>query len=385
MTKTRDMDTRDVSGGRSKRRAFLMAALVVACAGTGAGAFAQSVVKVGFIGPTKSLVGKQLLQGGQLAAEFVNADGGILGGRKIELVTYDTNFQPNEGVAVMQRLLTQDSVKVVVGEISSTVALAALQLSKASDAVFIAAVPKHPDLTKSGYDKVFRLNSTTAMDGEFSERLSKDPSVKKIAVIAENSDFGRVMIDDMKARFGPRLVMAETFEMTQSDFSTLVTKAKSSGADVICVGGSNMEQYGNILRLEDELKVPARRCVMPGILNTRGIQIAGKGAEGAFSADIYVPALQNPLNKRFVEGYQARFKETPEKIEALGFESVWLAAQAMQKAGSSDDAGKIAKALHAGTWDTPRGPVKFDASGQASSGGLIPLGVKDGKLVVTNP
>ena len=359
------------------RRTFLVVSFALASVAVQA----QAVVKIGLIAPTKSLVGKQVVQGAQLAAELVNADGGILGGRKIELVTYDTNFQPNEGVAVTQRLLTQDGVKVMVGEISSTVALAALQLARASNAVFIAAVPKHPDVTKSAYDKVFRLNSTTDMDGEFVTALKADPKAQKIAVIAENSDFGRVTIDGLKSQLGSRVVMADTYDMTQSDFSTLVTKAKAAGADTICVAGSNMEQYGNILRLQDDLKMTARRCVMPGILNSRGVQIAGKGAEGAFSADIYVPTLQNALNKRFVEAYQAKFKETPEKIEALGFESVWLAAQAMQKAGTADDTAKIAQTLHDTLWETPRGKVKFDASGQASAGGLIQLTVKDGKII----
>ena len=365
----------------SLTRRALLATMLAALA---AGAQAQASVKIGLIAPTKTLVGKQLLQGAQVASELVNADGGILGSRKVELVTYDTAFQPNEGVAVTQRLLTQDGVKVIVGEISSTVALAVLQLVRAANAVFIAAVPKHPDVTKSGYDKAFRLNSTTEMDAEFITALKADPNVKKVAVIAENSDFGRATIDQLKAQLGSRVVMADTYEMTQSDFSTLVTKAKAAGADTVCVAGSNMEQYGNILRLEDEMKLDARRCVMPGILNSRGVQIAGKGGEGAFSADIYVPTMQNPMNKRFVAAYEAKFKETPEKIEELGFESVWLAAQAMQKAGTADDTAKIAQALHVNTWDTPRGRVSFDATGQASAGALLKLVVKGGKLIEAN-
>ncbi|CAN5630549.1 ABC transporter substrate-binding protein [soil metagenome] len=365
----------------ARRRVCITAALLTAASG----AFAQANdVRIGFIGPTKSLIGKQLVQGAQLAVDFVNAEGGVVGGRKVQLVVYDTNFQANEGVSATQRLLTQDGVKVIVGEISSTVALATLQLARASDAVFVSAVPKHPDLTKSGYDKVFRLNSTTEMDSQFVKDLKADPKVQKVALIAENSDLGRVTIDGMKSILGPRLVMADTYEMNQSEFSTLVTKSKASGADTVCLAGSNMEQYGNILRLADELKVPARRCVLPGFLNSRGVQIGGAGAEGAFSADIYITALDNPLNQRFVKAYEAKYKETPEKVEALGFESVWLAAQAMKKAGSVDDTAKIARALHDGTWDTPRGRVTFDATGQSTNGGLIPVTVKAGKLIVDN-
>ena len=368
-----------ISGSRLAATRFVAAVLVTLAATQ---AQAQAPVKIGVLMPSKSLVGKQGLQGAQMAAEMINAEGGILGGRKIELISYDSNFQPNEGVAAAQRLLTQDGVKVITGEISSTVALAVLQVAKASNALFVAAVPKHPDVTKGGYDRVFRLNSTTAMDsGEFDAYLKNEIKPTKVAVIAENSDFGRLTIANMKQLFGAQLVLSETYEMNQADFNTLVTKAKGSGADLVCLAGSNMEQYGNILRVQEELKFGARRCLMPGILNTRGVQVAGKAAEGAFSADIYVPSIQNPLNQKFVAAYSAKFKETPEKIELLGFEAIWITAQAMQKAGSSDDTAKIAQAMRANTWTTPRGTVRFDKDGQASSGPLTRLLVKDGKIV----
>lgn len=356
-------------------------ALPVALATAAAAAAAQAPVKIGVLMPTKSLVGKQGTQGAQLAAEMINADGGILGGRRVELVIYDTNFQPNEGVAAAQRLISQDGVKVIAGEISSTVALAVLQVARSTGTLFVAAVPKHPDVTKSGYDRAFRLNSTTAMDAEFDAVLKEEVKPERVVVIAENSDFGRLTIDNMKKLFGPRLVLGETYEMNQSDFTTLVTKARGTGADLLCVAGSNMEQYGSVLRTAEELRFGAKRCLMPGILNSRGVQIAGRAAEGAMSADIYVPSLDTPLNRRFVSAYEARFKETPEKIEVLGFESVWLAAQAMARAGTAEDMARVAQALRAGTWTSPRGEVRFDASGQASSGPLIRLTVKDGRIV----
>jgi len=339
-------------------------------------------VRIGVLMPTKSLVGKQGHQGAVLAAEMINADGGILAGRKIELVVYDTNFQPAEGVSAAQRLLNQDKIKFIAGEISSTVALAVVQLAQANGALFMAAVPKHPDVTASGYDRVFRLNSTTSMDAkDFDTVLTQQVKPAKVAILAENSDFGRLTIANMRKLFSDKVVAAETYEMTQNDFSTLVTKVKGSGADLLCIAGSNMEQYGNILRLTQELKLDAKRCLMPGILNSEGVRVAGTAAEGAFSADIYVPSLDNALNKRFVAAYQEKFKETPEKIELLGFESIWLIAKAMQKAGTADDTAKVAKLLHDEKWETPRGQLTFDKNGQAQSGPLINLSVKNGKLV----
>ena len=348
----------------------------------GAAAQQPPPVRVGVLMPIKSLVGKQGHQGAVVAAEMINADGGILGGRRIELVVYDTNFQPAEGVGAAQRLLNQDKIKFIAGEISSTVALAVVQLAQANGALFMAAVPKHPDVTASGYDRVFRLNSTTAMDArDFDIVLTEKIKPSKVAILAENSDFGRLTIANLRKLFGNKVVAAEAYDMTQNDFSTLVTKVKGSGADLVCIAGSNMEQYGNILRLMQELKLDAKRCVMPGILNSEGVRVAGNAAESAFSADIYVPSLDNPLNKRFVAAYQAKYKETPEKIEELGFESIWLLAKAMQKAGTADDPAKVAKVLHEDKWETPRGIVTFDKNGQAASGALINLVVKDGKLI----
>lgn len=373
----------DIRWGAAARRSIVATAIAALLGGLALPAAAQQPpVRIGVLMPTKSLVGKQGQQGAVVAAEMINADGGILNGRRIELVVYDTNFQPAEGVGAAQRLLNQDKIKFIAGEISSTVALAVVQLAQANGALFMAAVPKHPDVTASGYDRVFRLNSTTAMDArDFDAVLTEKVKPTKVAVLAENSDFGRLTTANLRKLFGSKVVAAEAYDMTQNDFSTLVTKVKGSGADLVCIAGSNMEQYGNILRLMQELKLDAKRCVMPGILNSEGVRVAGAAADNAFSADIYVPSLDNPLNKRFVAAYQAKYKETPEKIEELGFESIWLLAQAMQKAGTADDPAKVAKVLHDNKWDTPRGVVAFDKNGQAESGALINLVVKDGKLV----
>ena len=121
---------------------------------------------------------------------------------------------------------------------------------------------------------------------------------------------------------------------------------------------------------------------MPGILNSQGVEIAGDAAEGAFSADIYVPMMDNDFNKAFVEAFRKEHGENPEKIETLGFETVWIAAKAMDQAGTDQDTDKIADAIRNGKWETPRGVVVFDENGQASSGDLIPLVVKSGEIVV---
>lgn len=366
-------------------RSFWLAAAAVAVALTGAPhANAQDdTIKIGAIWPTKTLNGKQGVQGAQLAIDLVNADGGV-NGRQLELVAYDTNLQPTDGVAAVQRLIDQDGVKIVTGELSSSVALAVVPVIQASDALYIAAVPKHPDVTKAENDRVFRLNSTTAMDSAFFDSyLSSRYPDGKIAFLAENNDFGKLWTDHFKQLYGDRLVFSELFGMTQSNFISMVSNLKASGADLVCIASSNVEQWGNILRnMSEAAYTPSQRCIMPGQMNSDGIRIAGDAAEGVFSADIYTSSIESDFNRRFVDAYREKFGNNPEKVEALAFQAVWIAAEAARKVGNADDVEALAEAIRSATWDGPVGSISFDEAGQASVGELFPMEVRDGRIGV---
>lgn len=326
-------------------------------------------IKLGFVQPTKSLLGKQAIRGAQVAVQMIADRGGILSGRKIEIVIYDDNFSPVEGVATAQRLIDKDGIKLICGHISSTVSLAVIPVVRAANALYVATVPKHTDVTASGYDKVFRLNSTPVMDGAiFNEVIEKDIRPDKMSYIGENNDFGRQNLAVLKKRFGTKIVSVGFYDVKQSDFSALVTDAKASAADTLFVTGANVEQYANIIRNAYELGYQPKHVVLAaGTLNRKVIELAGQSASGTISVDIYIPSFDSPLNKEFVTAYRNRFGEEPEKIEELNFEAIWILAKAIDKAGTSDDLKAVAKVIRETPWETPRGTVRFDERGQALS------------------
>jgi len=274
----------------------------------------------------------------------------------------------------------------VAGELSSSVALALLPVVKSEGVLFMAAAPKHPDVTRSGYDRVFRLNSTTAMDSLVFDPLlkAKAPAGKKVALLAENSDYGQLTTDAYKRLFGSQVVFSELFAMNQSDFSSLAANLRRAAPDRVCIASINVEQWSRILRTMSDLKINAQRCMYPGLMNTEGVRLAGNAAEGMFSADIYAPTINNDVNKKFVAAYAAKFGKQPEKLEALAFESVWILGNAIARAGTADDTAKIAATIRSGIWNTPRGAVKFDAQGQGSSGELFKLEVKNNAIQIAN-
>ena len=348
-----------------------------------AGTAAAQDVKVGVLYPIKTMLGQQGRNGAELAAEMINANGGVLPGRPLKLVVYDDNYQPADGVAAARKLLSEDKVPVIVGSINTAVSLGITQVAQQGGAMFLAAVTKAPQVTD--YDRAFRFNPLVATDGEvFNQYLKDKVKPQRLAVVVENGDYGRSIIANMKAAFGSAVVATELYEiLKQTDFSTLASRVKSANPDVVCMAFSAPEQGGNLLRTLAEAGVNARRCILPGSVTPALIQVAGPAAEGAFTLDIWAPTMSTETNRKFVAAYQAKYKAAPGKVDFLGFESMWVLGQAIRAAGTATDTAKIATTLRQGTWDSPRGPLKFPGN-QATSEKWVALAVKDGKIVVSD-
>ncbi|NPC57916.1 ABC transporter substrate-binding protein [Caenimonas soli] len=367
----------------ARTAAAVTMALIAGTASAQAASNAEPI-KIGFTSATKTLLGSQMLKGAQYATTQLNAAGGVLG-RKVELVVYDTALNPAEGSNVAQRLVTENKVKFVAGEVSSTVAFAMIPTFKRAGVLYMAGIPKHPDVTTKGYDRLFRLNSTTEMDARALKPvlIARFPG-KKVALFNENTDFGLDGRKHLKAIFNEpgQIVFDETYDISQSDFNAVVTNMRRSKADVLCITGTNPEHYGNVIRMAAEIGFKPSICLMPGILYPGALKITGPAAEGAVSADIYVPSLDNPVNKAFVEGYKKAHGDEPDKSVAIGYESITLLAAAMIAAKTAEDPGKVAEVLKAGTWQTPRGGVRFAQDGQAN-GAYALLTVRDGRIAVS--
>lgn len=348
-------------------------------------AVANEPVELGVIFPTKTIIGKQAVQGAETAAKQINENGGILGGRKVELIIYDSAFSAVEGVAAAQRLVAQDGVKYVLGEISSTVAFAVTPVVENEGALAIYAMPKHPDITESGYGNIFRLNSTTKIDSEsFGAYLTEEVNPSKVAILVQNDDYGLASREDMKKILGDRVVYDDVFAVQQADFSALATNVRASDADLVCVVAANPEQSGGIVKALGDLGYTPELCLWPGLLNNDLPAVAGEAAENVFSQDVYIDTIDSEQNREFVELYTKEYGSVPGKPEVLGFEVVWLAAQAIDQVGSYDDVEAVADAIRTTEWVSPRGVLSFNENGQAQTGPLYNTVVRDGRVVLAN-
>ncbi len=352
---------------------------------------ANAPIRIAVIDPLSGSAaeyGAGLRKGQEVAVKMINDRGGLLSGRIVELVFYDDQNIPENGVLLTKRAIAQDGVKFIAGTNGSSVALAIRDITDPAAVIYLVGTAKGPAVTDPKYRYVFRMNSSTTMDSEFFYNyIATVLKPHRVAIIAEQSDYGQGLVNSLKKEWSqpnsPQIVATEVSELTDTDFSVQLTKIKAANPDALFIAnGGNAKAAAGTIKQAHQLGLNAKLIIPPGIFSTQLVQLVGKPAlEGAINANIYVSGLDNAFNQKF----RTIFKETtgaePTQHNVNGFETIWILAQAIQKAGTDTDTTKIAETIRGGRWDTPRGVVFFDEAGQAhQEGGLVPLVIHNGDV-----
>src|SRR5258708_24007047 len=177
------------------RLAVLIAALVIVSAQFMAAPLkAADPIKVGWVGPLSPpggyAEGALMKQAAELAAEEINAKGGVLG-RPIQVIFQDTRGQPEEGTAAAERLISQDKVVAITGEFHSSVFLAEMEVAHNAGIPIIAVDVWALKITAKGYPEVFRVAPNQALiAGKYPDWIAA-AGFKNVAFIYEKTDSGR--------------------------------------------------------------------------------------------------------------------------------------------------------------------------------------------------
>ena len=326
------------------------------------------------------------LEGMKAMAEMINAEGGILGGRKLELVVYDDKGTPEEGVSAAKRAIEQDHVDAIVGGWFSAVALSMKEATR-DKVLTVFTSSQHPDVTAKGHKWSFRLNATsTMMSDKYSDFICHHIKPKSVAFITINDDYGRLEIDNYKrllSACGIEVKGNEFYNRDDTDFTTALTKLKSLDADAIYVSAINTSQGATIYRQIKQTGYKGTIIASAGNMNPKLVELSGPALNGVYCVSLYAPDANNPILKDWTAQYGKMFTNQPAFIGTLGGQAVEVIADAMNKAGSSTDYDKIAAALKSETWPTLLGDVKFDANGQALQNIYLIQATK-GKIVGVN-
>jgi branched-chain amino acid transport system substrate-binding protein len=333
---------------------MLMTAAVVAALGAGVGckkkeetpagapAAAGDTVKIGFLGALTgdvAMFGKPTLDGMKMAAEEVNAAGGI-NGKKIEIVEADNRGDKQEGASVTQKLISRDGVVAIVGDPTTGITKVAAPIAQKSQVVLISAGATGPGVVETG-DFIFRntLLDSVAIPACI-DFFAKDMGYKKVAVMtSDNNDYSvglsQTFRDAAKTK-GIEIVADEKVKDGDKDFSAQITNIKAKKPDVIFFSGYYTE---GALIMKEARKQGMKSNMFggDGLFSPKLIELGGTAVEGTMAALGFSPEQASPVTAKFVEAYKKKFNGAePGLFDAQGYDGVMMLVDAMKRANSTD-------------------------------------------------
>jgi branched-chain amino acid transport system substrate-binding protein len=279
--------------------------------------------------------------GVDLAVEEINAAGGVLG-RKIEVLTLDNKCNPSEGVNVANKLV-EAKVVAIVGSHCSSVHLAVMPIIKEAKIPMITGIASNPQITDQsgvgGNEWAFRINpSDKSMMDALGAYLGAKKTFKTVAVVGEDTDFGRGGADAFKAvaaKAGISIVSEDFHQQNAPDYTSILTRLQQRRPDAIAIfqlGGDSINFLRSAMQLG--VAIPYTGRVELGGRNQQIIEAGGM--EGSIGAWSYTADIDTPQNKAFAEKIKARHGSTPYLQTWGSYDSVRIIAQAIREAGTTD-------------------------------------------------
>jgi branched-chain amino acid transport system substrate-binding protein len=322
-------------------------------------------------------------EGIKLAMDEINAKGGILGGRKIKVLTEDDRSLGDEAKTAANKLITRDGVCAMLGEISSSRSIAMAPVCEDSKIPMLSPGSTNPKVTQ-GFEFVFRNCFIDTFQGEAIARFAvEELKLKKFAFLYPiNSDYGvglRNYVEEHLKKVGAEVVANESYsEKTDADFRAQLTKIKAANPEAIFLTGYYTEA-GLIAKQSRELGITVPLIGGDGWDSDKTLEIGGAAINGCFFSNHYSPDEQRPEVKQFVSAYKAKYNKVPDAMAILGYDAMRIMADSIERAKGTDPL-RIRDAL-AATKDFPgaSGVTTIDEQHNAKKA-IVIIEIKDGKF-----
>ncbi|WP_041795947.1 branched-chain amino acid ABC transporter substrate-binding protein [Pararhodospirillum photometricum] len=360
----------------------LLAAAATVILGTGV---AQADITIAVAGPMtgqNASFGEQMSKGAAMAVKDINAKGGLMG-QKLVLKVGDDACDPKQAVAVANQF-ANEGVVFVVGHFCSGSSIPASAVYNEEGILQISPASTNPKLTEQGFGVVFRTCGRDDQQGVIAADYIKDHYAdKKIAILHDKSAYGEGLAKETQAALNAaniKEVMFDAITVGEKDYSALVTKMKNEGVQIVYLGGYYTEA-GLIVRQAKDQGLNIVLMSGDATVASEFGSIAGPAGDGTlftFSPDPRKSPEAAPVVKAFEgEGYN------PEGYTLYTYGSIQAWAQAATTANSTK-AADVAKALHAGQFETVLGKIGFDAKGDVSAPGYVVYQWMGGKYDYVN-
>jgi len=306
--------------------------------------------------------GQSSKEGTELAVEEINAAGGLLGGRKFKLLIEDDQSKPEEASNAVTKLISQDRVVAVLGEVASRRSLAAAPIAQRFQVPMITPSSTNERVTEVG-DYIFRVCFIDPFQGEVLAKFAfNDLKAKKVAVLKDiQQDYSVGLTDSIVSHFkalGGEVLDPVSYTSGDSDFKAILTQVRSQKPDAVFVTGYYPEA-AIITRQARELGMTMPMLGGDGWVGD-ALKNGREALKNTYISNHYSGDNPDPLVQTFRKSYRARFTREPDSIAALAYDAVKLLADAMTRAGSTEGP-KVRDALAKADLPGVTGQLKMNA------------------------
>ena len=351
---------------------------------------AADPIKIAVIAEAQAIAGASMPQAAQLAADEINAKGGV-DGRKIEIITYDNHSSSADSVRAFQRAVNEDKVNAVIASYISEVVLALEPWAARLKTVMVTPGAASNEITKA-VNKDYEKNKYTFHGylTSASLALSVCDAAKDLLVDGKHMKTAVIMSEDAAwtkpldvgyqeclPKIGLKVLDHIRFSPDTTDFTPIFNKIEAAKPDVIITGISHVGVQPTVQWKNQQVPIP-----MFGISSQATNETFGKDTNQASDGVLYQgvsgPDLAiTPKSLPFAEAFRKKFGNFPSYCGYTAYDEVYYLADAIKRAGSTDS-DKMVAALEKTDWEGTIGRVQFYGKNDEFTHGL-----KYGKGLIT--
>lgn len=274
----------------------------------------------------------------ELFIDKLNAQGGV-GGQKLHVIVEDDQSKPEEAATAVNKLIAQDAVIAVLGEVASSRSMAAAPICQAASVPMITPSSTNPRVTELG-DYIFRVCYIDPFQGEVIAKFAKNTlQLTRAAVLRDQKNDYSVGLanyfEDAFKKMGGTIVSDESYSEGDQDFRAQLTVIKTKNPQFIMVPGYYTE-VGLIARQARELGIKVPMLGGDGWVSDRLLDIAQDALDGSYLVNHYWVDDPNPKVQEFVTEYRKRYNATPDGLAALAYDAAGVLTNAMERLRTED-------------------------------------------------
>jgi len=315
---------------------IVIASLLSACQNQGGGG---DKVRIGvFMSTTGTTAnfGISSVNGIKMAADEINAAGGI-NGKQVELLVQDDRSDASEAATIVTKFVTQDQVHAVIGEVASSRSIAAAPIAQNAKIPMLTPSSTNPEVTKKG-DFIFRSCFIDPYQGAaIAQFAAKTLGAKSAAIMVDRkNDYStglEKVISEVFTKFGGKIVATQSYQEGDQDFNAQLTSLKGSNPEVIFVPGY-YNDVGLIAKQARDKGITVPLIGGDGWDSEQLYKIGGTALNGSYFTNHYSPFDTEPKVQKFVNDYKSRYGSTPDALAATAYDAANIMFDAIKRSKS---------------------------------------------------